>query len=80
MNCTSIVGNWYVSNAAMTLATNYGSNCSNAFFSELRIATGYRHLLHVAGTDVEMCKSLKTLHESSTVSQIFERFESNAVL
>jgi len=80
MNCTSIVGNWYVSNAAMTLATNYVSNYSSAIFLNYASVPGTCSFLHVAGTDVEMCKSLKALHESSTVSQIVERFESNAVL
>jgi len=36
MNSTSIVGNWYVSNLAMTLATNSVSNYSSAFFLTIR--------------------------------------------
>jgi len=38
---------------------------------------------HVAGTDIEMCKTFnlkKTLHDSSTVAQIAYRFELNTVL
>ena len=38
---------------------------------------------YVSGTDVEMCKSFNlktTLYDSSTVSQIAERFEPNTIL
>jgi len=40
-------------------------------------------LFHVAGTDVEMCKSFnlkKTSYDSSTVTHIAEHFEPNTVL
>jgi len=64
------MGNWFVSNAAMTLATVLATiPISSAFY--------------VAGTDVEMCKSFnfkKTLYKSSTVAQIAERFEPSTVL
>ena len=42
MNCTSIVGNWYVSKTAMILAT---------------VLTTISLLFSVAGTDAEICKS-----------------------
>ena len=83
MNYTSIVGNWYVSNAARTLATNYVSKYSSAFFLATRVGTAYRHLFYVAGTDAEMRKSFnlkEKIIESSTVAQIAERFKPNTVL
>jgi len=50
----SIVGNRYVSNAAMTLAT-VSATIPVLLFLSVRAGTAYRHLFHVAGTDVEMC-------------------------
>jgi len=49
MHCTSIVGNWYISNAAVTLANHVG-NYSSVFFPD-----GTRW--YGVGTDVEMCRS-----------------------
>jgi len=78
MNCTSIVGNRYVSNAATTLATVLAT-----IFRLYAPARRTGVLFSVAGTDVEMCKSLnlkKTLYECSTVAQIAQRFFPNTVL
>ena len=65
MTCTSIVGNWYVSNAAMTLATVLAHS---AFFLTvgLRAGTAYRPLFHVATCRyVQIINLQKTLYESS---------------
>jgi len=63
----SIVGHWYISNAAMTLATV--SATIPVLFSDDMRCYGVPVPCYVAGTDVEMCKSLnfkKTLYDSST--------------
>jgi len=44
---TYLVGNWYVSNAAMTFATVLTTIL--VLFSD---AAAYQHLFHVTGTDV----------------------------
>jgi len=68
--------NWYVSNAAMTLATVLAT--IPVLFSDGTCRYGVRALFHVAGIDVKMRKSFslkKTLYD--TVVQIAERFEPN---
>ena len=83
MKCSGIVGNWFVSSAAMTLATMLAT--TSVFFrryASVRRTDAFYHLF-IAGTDVEMCESFnlnKTLYESSTVTKIAERFEPNIVL
>jgi len=84
MNCTSIVGNWYVSNAAMTLATVLAT--IPVFFSDGTRLHGVPlpfFMVQVMYRCIEMCKSFnlnKTLYKSSTDAQVAERFEPNTVL
>ena len=59
------------------------SNYSSAFFLTVRAGTAHRYLFRDADADVDMRKSFslkKTLYDSSTVTQIAERFEPNTVL
>jgi len=72
MNCSSIVRNWYVSNRVR--------NYPRAFFLTVRAGTAYRHLFHVAGTDIDMCKSFNFKKRYTKVPQIAERFEPNTLL
>ena len=76
--------NWYVSNAAMTLATVLATIPVLFFWRYAPVwRAGTSFMLQPAGTDVEKCKSFslkKTLSESSTVAQTAERFEPNTLL
>ena len=53
MNCTSIVCNWYVSNAVITLATVLAT-IPVLFSDGMHFLHG--HFFRIAGTDVEICK------------------------
>jgi len=77
------VGNWYVSNAAMTLTTVLST--IPVLFLTVRAGKTYRTgaFCHVVRRDVQMYKSFslkKTLYENSTVAQTAERLEPNTVL
>jgi len=80
MNCTIIVGNWCVNNAAVTLATVLATTVaySSALFLTVLAAMTYRHFFML---QVQTSFNLKkTSYESSTVAQIAERVEPNTVL